>query len=189
MHWKICTGIHLLQGINNIQYIVLNKGHQPWIFSGRTDVEAEVPMFWPPRAKSWLTGKDSGAGRDRGQEEKGTTEDEMAGWHHRLDGREFEWSPGVGDGQGGLACCGPRGRKESDTTGRLNSNKTTVYEGCTIYLCCSDQFSPEDHSLGGKLLARRPCAATGSKNHLDVSMLTPVFCRLELDEVIKNVPR
>ena len=70
--------------------------------------------------KSWLIGKDSDAGRDWGQEEKGTTEDEMAGWHHWLDGSEFEWSPGVGDGQGGLACCDSWGRKESDTTKRLN---------------------------------------------------------------------
>ena len=69
------------------------------------DAEAENPILWPPHAKSWLTGKDPDAGRDWGQEEKGTTEDEMAGWHHRLDGREFEWTPGVGDGQGGLACC------------------------------------------------------------------------------------
>ena len=78
------------------------------------------PVLWPPHAKSWLIGKDSDAGRDWGQEEKGTTEDEMAGWHHWLDGREFVWTPGVGDGQGGLACCDSRGRKESDTTERLN---------------------------------------------------------------------
>ena len=70
--------------------------------------------------RSWLIGKDSDAGRDRGQEEKGTTEDAMAGWHHRLDGREFEWTPGDGDGQGGLACCDSWGRKESDTTEWLN---------------------------------------------------------------------
>ena len=70
--------------------------------------------------KSWLIGKDSDAGRDWGQEEKGTTEDEMAGWHHCLDGHEFEWTPGVGDGQGGLACCSSWGRKELDMTERLN---------------------------------------------------------------------
>ena len=72
--------------------------------------------LWPPHAKSWLTGKDSDAGRDWGQEEKETTEDEMVGWHHWLDGRESEWTPGVGDGQGGLACCNSWGRKELDTT-------------------------------------------------------------------------
>ena len=74
----------------------------------------------PPHAKSWLIGKDSDAGRDCGQEEKGTTENEMAGWHHGLDGREPEWTPGVGDGQGGLVCCNSWDRKESDTTERLN---------------------------------------------------------------------
>ena len=77
------------------------------------------PVLWPPHAKSWLIGKDSDAGRDWGQEEKGKTEDEMAGWHHWLNGRESEWTPGVGEGQGGLACCDSWGRKESDTTERL----------------------------------------------------------------------
>ena len=96
------------------------KGDQPWVFIGRIDAEAETPVLWPPHAKSWLTGKDPDAGRDWGQEEKGTTEDEMAGWHHQLDGHEFEWTPGVGNGQGGLACCNSWGRKESDTTERLN---------------------------------------------------------------------
>jgi len=75
--------------------------------------------MYAPNAKSWLIGKDSDAGRDGGQEGKGTTEDEMAGWHHWLDGHESEWTPGVGDGQGGLACCDSWGRKESDTTERL----------------------------------------------------------------------
>ena len=70
-----------------------------------SDAEAETPVLWPPHAKSWLIGKDSDAGRDWGQEEKGMTEDEMAGWHHGLDGHEFEWTPGDGNGQGGLACC------------------------------------------------------------------------------------
>ena len=96
------------------------KGDQSWVFIGRTDAKAETPILWPPHAKSWLIGKDSDAGRDCGQEEKGTTEDEMAGWHHQLDGHEFEWTPGVGDGQGGLACCGPWGCKELDTTEWLN---------------------------------------------------------------------
>ena len=84
------------------------------------DAKAETPVLWPLHAKSWLIGKDSDAGKDWGKEEKGTTEDEMAGWPHRLDGREFEWTPGVGDGQGSLACCDLWGRKESDTTERLN---------------------------------------------------------------------
>ena len=96
------------------------KGDQSWVFIGRTDAEAETPVLWPPDAKSWLIGKDPDAGRDWGQEEKGTTEDEMAGWHHRLDRHEFGWTLGVGDGQGGLACCEAWGHKESDTTERLN---------------------------------------------------------------------
>jgi len=82
--------------------------------------KAETPVLWPPHEKSWLIGKDSDAGRDWGQEEKGTAEDEMAGWHHWLDGRESEWTLGVGDGQGGLACCDSWGCKESDTTEPLN---------------------------------------------------------------------
>ena len=80
---------------------VHSEGDQSWMFIGRTDAEAETPILWPPDAKSWFIGKDPDAGRDWGQEEKGTTEDEMAGWHHRLDGREFEWTLGVCDGQGG----------------------------------------------------------------------------------------
>ena len=78
---------------------VHSKGDQSWVFFGRNDAIAETPVLWPPYAKSWLIGKDSDAGRDWGQEEKGTTEDEMAGWHHQLNGRESEWTPGVGDGR------------------------------------------------------------------------------------------
>ena len=95
------------------------KGNQPWRFSGRTDAEAEVPILWPPDAKSWLIGKDLDAGKDWGQEERAIQE-EMVGWHHQLNGHGFGWTPGVGDGQGGLACCGSWGLKESDTTERLN---------------------------------------------------------------------
>ena len=91
-------------------------GDQSWVFIGRTDAEAETPILWPPQVKSWLIGKDSDAGQDK----KGITEDEMAGWHHWLDGRESEWTPGVGDGQGGLACCDLWVRKESDMTEWLN---------------------------------------------------------------------
>ena len=89
------------------------EGSQSWIFIGRTDVEAETPVLWPPDGKSWLILKDPDAGKDWGQEEKGTTEDEMVGWHHRLDGHGFGWTPGVGDGKGGLVCCGSWGGKES----------------------------------------------------------------------------
>ena len=91
---------------------VHSDGDQPWDFFGRNDAKAETQVLWPPHAKSWLIGKDSDAGRDWGQEEKGMTEDEMAGWHHCLDGRESGWTPGVGDGQGVLTCCDSWGRKE-----------------------------------------------------------------------------
>ena len=106
---------------------VHSEGDQPWDFFWRNDAKAETPVLWPPRAKSWLIGKDSDAGRDWGQEEKGMTEDEMAGRHHWLDGRESEWTLGVGDGQGGLACCDSWGRKESDMTERLNWTELVVY--------------------------------------------------------------
>ena len=98
------------------------KGNQSWIFIGRTDVEAETPVLWPPDAKNWLIGKypDAGNWKDWRQEEKRITEDEMVGWHHWLDGLEFGQAPGVGGGQGSLMCCSPQGRKESDMTERLN---------------------------------------------------------------------
>ena len=96
------------------------KGDQSCVFIGRTDAEAETPILWPLHAKSWHIGKDTDAGRDWGQEEKGITGDEMAGWHHWLDGHEFEWTPGVFERQSGLACCDSWGRKESDTTEQLN---------------------------------------------------------------------
>ena len=94
------------------------KGNQPWIFFVRTD--SEVPVLWLPDAKSQHDEKKPDAGKDWGQKKEGTTGDEMAGWHHRLDGCEFEWTPGVGDGQGGVVCCGSWGHKESDTTVQLN---------------------------------------------------------------------
>ena len=100
--------------------ILWNSVFRFWIFTGRTDAEAEAPILWPPDVKSWLTGKDSDAGRVWGREEKGTTQDEMGGWHRRLDGRDSECTPGVGDGQGGLVCCDSWGHKQSDTTEWLN---------------------------------------------------------------------
>ena len=96
------------------------KGNQSWIFIGRTAAEAVIPILWPPDAKNWLIRKDSDAGKDWRQEEKGMTEDEMVGWHHQFDGHEFEQASAVGDGQGSLACCSPWGRKESDMTEWLN---------------------------------------------------------------------
>ena len=99
---------------------VHSEGDQSWDNFGRNDAEAETPVIWPPHAKSWLIGKDFDAGTDCGQEEKGTTEDEMTGWHHQLNGRESEWTLGVGDGQGGLACCDSWGRKELHMSEGLN---------------------------------------------------------------------
>ena len=99
---------------------VYPKGDQSWVCIGWTDAEAETPIVWPPDAKTWLIGKDPDAGKDWRQEEKGMTEDKMVGWHHRLNGHGFGWTPGVGEGQGGLACCSSWGHKESDTTGQLN---------------------------------------------------------------------
>ena len=99
---------------------VHSEGDQPWDFFGGNDAKAETPVLWPPHVKIWLIGKDSDAGRAWGQEEKGTTEDEMAGWHHWLDGCESVWTPGVCDGHGVLVCCDSWGHKESDTTEWLN---------------------------------------------------------------------
>ena len=106
------------------------KGNQSWIFTGRTDAEAETPILWPPDVKSWLTGKDSDTGKDWRQE-KGT-EDEMVGWHHRLNGHEFEQAPGVGDGQEKLVCYSPWGRKGWDTTQQLNWSEWLTF----IFFIC-----------------------------------------------------
>ena len=100
--------------------IVNLKGNQLWILIGRTEAKAETPILWPPDQKNWLTGKDPDAGKDWRREEKETTEDEMVGQHYQLDGHEFEQAPGVGDGQGSLACYSPWGHKESDMTEWLN---------------------------------------------------------------------
>ena len=104
------------------------------MFFGRNDAKAETAVLWPPHAKSWLIGKDSDAGRDWGQEEKRMIEDEMAGWHHQLYGREFEWTLGVGNGQGGLVCCDSWGRKESDTTERLNWTELNAHMCVHVWL-------------------------------------------------------
>ena len=96
------------------------KGNQSWVFIERTDAEAAASILWPPDVKSWLIRKDPDAGKEWRREEKGTTEDEMVGWHHWLKGHAFGQAPGAGDGQGGLACCSPWGCKESDMTERRN---------------------------------------------------------------------
>ena len=139
----------ILEGPLNCKEIqpVHLKGDQSWVFIGRTDFEAETPILWPPDVKSWLIWKDPDAGKDWGQEDKGTTEDEMVGWHHRLNGHGFVWTPGVGgDGQGVLACCSSWDRKESDTTEQLNwtepwcllrdnTNNQVIYTSVSI-VCC-----------------------------------------------------
>ena len=106
------------QGMGRGNKLFLNRV-SPGCSSKGLMLKLKLPILWPPHAKSWLIWKDPDAGKDWGQEEKGTTEGEMAGWHHWLHGHGFGWTPGVGDGQGGLACCGSWGRKESDTTERL----------------------------------------------------------------------
>ena len=103
--------------------------NQPWIFIGRTDAEAEASILWPPNTKSWLIGKDPNAGKVWRQEEKELTEDKMVGWHHRLNGLEFEQAFGDAEGQGGLVCCSPWGHEEFDTTEQPNSNKQCLEKG------------------------------------------------------------
>ena len=137
---------------------VLPKGDQSWVFIGKTDAEAETPILWPPHVKSWLIGKDLDAGKDWRREEKGTTEDEMAGWHHWLNGHEFEHILRVGDGQGGLACCGPWCCKESDTTEWLNW--TELYWRRFLRVLCTARSSTQsalkeinpEYSLEGLML-------------------------------------
>ena len=128
-------------GVDSWEYLGLKeiqpvhpKGDQSWVFIGATDAEAETPILWPPDVKSWLIGKDPDAGRDWGQQEKGTTEDEMAGWHHRLNGHEFVWTQGIGDGQGGLACYGSWGREVSYDW--VKWNKQPLLHWKIIHIAC-----------------------------------------------------
>ena len=116
---------------------VHSEGDQPWDFFGRNDAKAETPILWPSHVKSWLIRKDFDAGRDWGKEKKGTTKDEMAGWHHWLYEHESEWTPGVGDGQGGLVCCDSWGYKELDATERLNwTESANCGNICNNYYVC-----------------------------------------------------
>ena len=108
--------------------LVNTKGNQPWIVTESTDAKAEAPIFWTPDVKSWLFEKDPDAGKDGRQEEKGTTEDEIVGWHHRCEGHEFEQALGLGDGQGSLACCSPWDHKRSDMTERLNWTELCAFK-------------------------------------------------------------
>ena len=129
---------------------VHSKGDQSWVFIGRNDAKAETPILWPPHAKCWLIGEDSDAGRDCRQKEKGTTEDKMAGWHHRLNGRESEWTPGVGDGQGGLVCCDSWGHKSWTQL----SDWTDWLMLCKSLQSCPTLCDPVDYSAPGSSVIR-----------------------------------
>ena len=111
-------------------------GNQPWIFTGRTDAKVEGPILWPPDEKSWLITEDPDDGKDWRQEEKGMSEDEMVGWHHRLDGHEFDQALAVGDGQGGLACFSPWGLKESGTS-EWENNKHYLFKNVKYIRKCT----------------------------------------------------
>ena len=118
------------------------KGDQSWKFLGRTDVEAETPILWSPDVKSWLILKVPDAGKDWGQEEKGMTEDEMVGWHHRLNGQGFGWTPGVGDGQGGLARCSSWDHKKFHVIEWLNWTAESVFpQNASVHLISLKQYT------------------------------------------------
>ena len=133
---------------------VNSKGDQSRIFIGRTDAEAETPIFWPPDAKNWLIGKDPDAGKDWRQEEKEMTEDEMVGWHQWLNGHEFEQAMGVGDRQGSLECCSPWGHKELDTTEWLNwTEQNSWWVGLEVPFYIS---GTEDTKINSSCLRKLP---------------------------------
>ena len=136
------------------------KENQPWLLIGRTDTEAEAPILRPPDVKNWLIWKDPDAGKDWRQEEKGMTEDEMVGWHRRLNGHEFEQAPGVGDRQGSLACCSPWGHKESDMTEWLN------------WLTETQRWGSEEAGSSGHYQVAQVCQATRPESQCPVSYLT-----------------
>ena len=135
--WTVVLGKTLESPLACKEIQPVHSEDQPWDFFGRNDAEAESPVLWSPHAKSWLVGKDSDAGRDWGQAEKGTTEDEMAGWHHWLNGCEFGWTPGDGDGQGGLVCCDSWGRRVGhDWLNWTEVNVTFSVHPMVSFPCC-----------------------------------------------------
>ena len=144
------------------------------MFFGRTDAKAEALALWPPHGKSWLIGKDSDAGRDWGQEEKGTTEDEMAGWLHRVDEHEFEWTLGLGDGQGGLACCSSWGRKEPDMTERLNWTDVKI-----------SVLKTDTHSLSTHTSQRKPMGGP-NKRQPSADQDSPLAINIPVFRTMKN---
>ena len=139
MLWTVMLEMTLESPLDSKEIKPVNpKGNQSWIFIGRIDAEAEALILWAPDTKNQLIGKNPEAGKEWGQEEKGTTEEEMIGWHDQLNGYEFEQAPGVGDGQGSLVCCSPWGCKESDTTKRLNwIDWQILLSQCNICAYCS----------------------------------------------------
>ena len=150
------------------------KWDQSWVFIGRNDAKAETPVLWPPHAKSWLIGKDPDAGKDLRQEEKGTTEDVMAGWHHWLDAHEFGWTPGVGDRQGGLACYSSWDHKELDTTEQLNW--TELMDGLfLIFWETSILFSIAAVSIYNLQCARIPFLHALSHRSLYIFLITAIL--------------
>ena len=129
-NWSLQTVVPEKISLDSKEIKPINpRENQPWIFIGRTDAEAEASILWPPDANSQLIGKDPDAGKDWQQEEKGMTEHEMVGWHHWLDGHEFEQAPGYDEGQRSLTCCSPWGHKELDMTEQLNNKKNVEKEG------------------------------------------------------------
>ena len=134
--WEVCLGFNSWYPLDYKEIKPVNpKGEQPWIFIGRTDAKAEAPILWPPDVKNWLNGKDPDAQKDWRQEEKVMTEDEMIGWHHWLNGHEFEQTPGDGEGQRSLVCCSPWGCKESDIIEQLSFTfSPRLYLLCFIVL-------------------------------------------------------
>ena len=164
------------------------KGNQSWIFTGRTDAEASV--LWPPDVKSWLTGKDSDAGKDRRQKGKETTEDEMVGWHHWFNGHEFVQTAGDG-GQGGRVCCSAWGRKESDSTEWLNkayqNPVTTKWNPTSSLKVAKSLLFQRDHSLNSYTLPHiHTCITTPSTEIKRWNYICHFFCILSSVQNKKN---
>ena len=184
LNWGVGEDSWESLGLQEIQP-VHPKGNQSWIVIGRAD--AETPILWPPDAKKWLNGKDRDAGKDWRQEEKGMAEDEMVGWHHRLNGHEFEQALGVGDGQRGLACCSSWGHKESDMTEQLNWTKLNLsicfpvqhlLSKCSVLELCSSVFLRGSVPIQETILG-------GNKKHLDWLLF---MSSLNLNNVLPHVP-